>query len=253
LASFLKHEEVVLTQIPCEQSMDAQGVPRMHLTHDECLGIWLENYKSFFDAFTFTHFNNEQGSHYDKRPTFASDSYDSGLGDSLDFQIGHMYPATHTDTTNFMVSILAQVGVSTQSLTGGGCQVYPYTYSPTSADATSESPPPPVGTGVYTYRVPEQAEETVSNASACCTLDIRTSMFNVTTQTTDVASLAKPYQSSYSYRYCKRGTDFRNTVQELQQLQSGMCGDSTESQAELKNALKAAYQHLGYCNSGGSV
>jgi hypothetical protein len=35
----------------------------------------------------------------------------------------------------------------------------------------------------------------------------------------------------------------------IDRLESGMCGDSTESQAELKNALKAAYQHLGYCNS----
>jgi hypothetical protein len=37
--------------------------------------------------------------------------------------------------------------------------------------------------------------------------------------------------------------------QRIDQLESGMCGNLTESQAELKTALKATYQQLGYCNS----
>ena len=47
-----------------------------------------------------------------------------------------------------------------------------------------------------------------------------------------------------SFKLCKR-----NTAAEMQQLKSGMCGNSTASQSELKTALKTAYQQLGYCNS----
>lgn len=272
---FIATNEVVTTHLQyCEQTTDN----KMELTFDECFNFFLQNHRAAVKSIADTYFDS-QGQHSTELGFNRIDDYTNAPhfvttmgGSTVEFV--PVYDTVSSFLPLLVAPVYGQWKQLTRDLPGGGvggCTKTGYYYTYTAPVSTSTQMPMCSDMSVtelesYCNGRDSPAWETETSCEGDSpawhtTWDGRCQWDNDNSKCRACPCQGTPAVRGTLYQYkgkevsvCKsQDSSFklckRNTAAELQQLKSGMCGNSTASQSELKTALKTAYQQLGYCNS----